>query len=297
MAKYGKTSSDALRFVLEQLPANGLELDRDEYEGNTVVHFASSASHGPNNSVLEPLLQLHPEMARRINKVGMLPLHTALWKCCSSLRAIQLLLDVYPQAISLKDGTGFLPIHYACQEGVSDPQIVERLLDKAPATARENATIQSPNSRGTGSVPLHLALRFTSTTKFSDNQYMVHNMNAVILTLLSVYGHAARIKEPESGLLPIHLAILSGCQISILQKLVSLYPSGLTMSISAPQDTGIGVQTTALHLLTWMGPSVYSTGDLIEMITVAFHCTMLGKPYFKECILANRLYRYLSTQF
>jgi ankyrin repeat protein len=271
MAKYGKTSSDALRFVLRHQQTEGVHMNRDEYEGNTVLHFAASASHGPNNTVLGPLLEFYPRLAQQINRIGMLPLHTALWKCCAPLHIVELLLETYPQAASLKDGTGYLPLHYACQEGVSDPQIVQLLVDTAPAMAREGAILH-PDKIEFGPLPLHLALGHTiktesSLSKNAQKQLMEH-VNTVIAILLRAYGQGARIQEPDSGLLPLHLAILSGRPLSLISRLTQLYPQAVSNVVSVPPDiVEIGTNSSALHLFMAMAPQFYDSSDANRLVS------------------------------
>jgi len=251
MSKYGRTSAEAIEFVLKHDP-KAIFRDRDEREGNTPLHYAVSATHGENSTIYAPLLRSDPTAAEKINKLGKLPLHIALSQCCVSLEMIQDLINAYPLGASLRDGEGFTPLHHACQAGVSDIEIAKLLLESAPKSVRQTASIKGRKSP----LPLHLALR--SPTE-SDT------MNKMVSLLLKTYPEAARIKDPDTKLAPLPSALMAKRSLNVLRKLMLLHPDSVPHSFEATEEGEI-VKTSSLHMLASIGPTYLDEDEMAAIV-------------------------------
>jgi ankyrin repeat protein len=250
MAKYGRTSSEAIGFVIQQDP-KAVFRDRDEKQANTPLHYAVSSSHGENSTIYAPILKSDPTAAEKINRVGLLPLHVALGQCCVSFELVQDLINAFPRGAALRDGGGFTPLHHASQVG-SDIRIVKLLLEKAPKTVKHTASVKGRK----GPLPLHLALS-------SDVQ--TNMMNEIILLLLKEYPDAALVKDPESGLASLPIAIMKSRSVEILRKLMMLDTDAVSQLFEIMEDSE-PIKTSALHLLASMGPTYLNEGDITTIV-------------------------------
>jgi ankyrin repeat protein len=240
MAKYGRASPEAIRYVLEQTPQDDVWNFRDD-EGNTLLHHA--VRNNPN--IFNEVLKVYFQATQIHNRLGLLPLHAAVWKGCQHASIVEDLLGVYPEAASIPDRSGYCPLHYACQEGVDDIHIVHVLLQRAPKIVQQ--TVRD------GSLPLHLALRRATVADANVNIVT----SDVASRILEEYPLAARVRDPQTDLLPLHMAILTGQPVATLVTLIHSHPEALTVPIQPPEHTGIRANSTAWHLLAIIGPRLY----------------------------------------
>ena len=251
MTKYGRTSSEALRFVVEQDP-KALYRDRDERDGNTPLHFAVSAAHRGNDKVYVPILEYDPKAAEKINRIGKLPLHVALERCCVPLSLVQDLIEAFPQGATLRDGEGYTPLHHVANVGVSDMEIVKLLIKRAPKSLKHRATMKKGEE---GPLPFHLAMRSEADRDM---------MNKIISLFLKEYPEAALTLDPGTSLQPLATALMMNRSPKILKKLMMLNPDAVSQSFEITDDS-LPLKTWALHLLTSVGPT-YLNGDELTAI-------------------------------
>jgi ankyrin repeat protein len=258
MSKYGRTSQEAVRFVLQQ-DKKAVYRGRDEMEGNTAIHHAVSASYQQNNTVYKPFLEYHKELLKKTNRLGRLPLHIALQRCCAAPEMVQDLIEGFPQGASSRDEQGFLPIHHACNAGVTDVKIVQSLVDIAPESIKMELT--TSRSRR-GPLPLHLALAYGA------NQGEAYDtMNEVVEMLLSRYPDAAKIKDPDGDLLPMVQAFISKRSASVLKHFMKLTPNGISAKVYI-NEGGEKKSTTLLHLFAAQAHAYMEPKDINEIIEV-----------------------------
>lgn len=251
MSKYGRTSEEAIDFVLEQDPKAILR-DRDEKEGNTPLHYAASSVLGENSTIYAPILRSDSTAAEKINKLGKLPLHIALSQCCVSLQMVQDLVKAYPLGATLRDGDGYTPLHHACEAGVSNSEIIKLLLESSPKSVRQTASVKGRK----GPLPFHLALRSESHRD---------TMDRVVSVLLKEYPDAARVKDPETKLASLPNALMAQRSAKVIRKLMLLDPDSVPTIFEAMEE-GESVKTSAFHLLASIGPSYLIEDDMSAIV-------------------------------
>lgn len=256
MAKYGRTSEEAVRFILEQDPKAAYR-ERDEIEGNTVLHHSVTASFQQNNTIYKPFVEYHKDLLKKINRLGRLPIHVALQRCCASSEMVFDLIEGFPQSASNRDGQGFLPLHHACNAGVNDIRIVEALLDKSPGSVKVEITTSRFDK---GPLPLHLALAHGAT-----QGEVYSTMNAVIEILLASYPEAARIRDPDSEILPMVQAFLSRRSASVLNTLMRQTPNEISTVVHVSEG-GKQTSTTLLHLFAAQAHSYIGPKEISEIV-------------------------------
>ena len=254
MAKYGRTSAEAAGYLL-RLDPKAVVNDRDEFEGNTVLHHAVASSHDQNSTIYQPFLGIHPEMAMIPNRVKKLPLHVSVWKCCANPQMILELIDVSPQAVSMPDEKGMLPLHHACNVGVADDAVVEKLIELHPKGVKTIAQ---------GHLPLHYALAHPAREGEE-----VERVNRIILRLLKEFPAAAKIRDDKSGLYPFHTAVATKRNANILKLLMSLAPETVHKTIKVKDEGESEKNSTALHYFAkWS--QTYLTKAEIRDVTKEF---------------------------
>lgn len=256
MAKYGRSSEDAVRFVLLK-DTQAVHRFRDEIYGNTAVHDAVVASNHQNNTVYKPFVEYHKELLKKSNRLGRLPIHEALQRCCSPTEMVLDLLDGFPLGASMRDGQGYLPLHHACNVGVMDVKIVEALIDKSPASVKVEMTTSKDDR---GPLPLHLALSHRET-----QGHAYATMNSVIELLLYRYPEAAKIKDPHSHLLPLVQAFLSRRSGIVLQQMMNLTPKDVSTTLQV-NEGGEKKSTTLLHIFASQAHEYMKSKEIVEII-------------------------------
>jgi ankyrin repeat protein len=256
MAKYGRTSEEAVRFILEQDPTAAFR-ERDEIEGNTVLHHSVTASFQQNNTIYKPFVEYHKDLLKKINRLGRLPIHVALQRCCASPEMVFDLIEGFPQSASMRDGQGFLPLHHACNAGVNDIKVVEALLDKFPESVKVEVTTSKFDN---GPLPLHLALAHGST-----QGEVYTTMNAVIELLLVRYPEGARTRDPDSEILPMVQAFLSRRSAFVLNALMKQTPREVSNLVHV-NEGGKQKSTTVLHLFAAQAHAYMEPKEISETI-------------------------------
>lgn len=255
MAKYGRTSEDALRFMLEQDP-KAVYKYIDEQGGNSPLHHAVASSMEQHTAIYKPFVEIHPDLLQKINRVGQLPLHLALQRCCADPKMLLDLIKGFPQAAASRDGQGYLPIHHATNAGVSDVAIVEALLEASPESAKE----ETVEMRKRGPLPLHFALAHGER---EGEAY--ETATAVVEVLLDKYPEAAKIKDPDTGTLPLHQAFISKRSPKVLKTLMMLTPEEIKTEIYVSEG-GDKKATTILHLFAAQAHSYMESKDIKDII-------------------------------
>jgi ankyrin repeat protein len=256
MAKYGRTSEDSIRFILEQ-DKIAIYKYRDKLDGNTLLHHAVISSFQQNSTVYKPILEFHKDLLKKVNIFGRLPIHVALLRCCISTTLLMTLLEGYPQGASYQDGAGFLPIHYACSVGVKQTNLVAKLIDHLPSSVRAEGS----NSKSEkGRLPLHLALAHGATQ--GD---LYSTMNEVIQILIERYPEAVNLRDPKGDILPIVQAFLTRRSPEVIIKMMELTPESLSSEVVI-NESGKEKSTTLLHLFSAQGHGYMEPKDIIEII-------------------------------
>mmetsp|Transcript_14421 Transcript_14421/g.23839 ORF Transcript_14421/g.23839 Transcript_14421/m.23839 type:complete len:1012 (+) Transcript_14421:52-3087(+) len=256
MALYGRTSEEAVRFILEQ-DKKAVYRHVDEREGGTALHLAVSASFEQHNTVYKPFLEMHKDLLKNINRIGQLPLHVLLQRCCAEPDMVFDLLAGYPQAVSSRDGHGLLPLHHACHVGVGDVEIIKTLIEKSPESIKTEVKM---TDGGKGPLPLHLALAHGA-----HHGAAFEKMNQVIEILLDAYPESAKIWDPDSALLPLHAAFLSKRSATVLKHLMSLTPDDISTKVYI-QEGGESKTTTLLHLFAAHSHAHMEPKDINQII-------------------------------
>ena len=244
MVKYGRTSVEAFRYVLGvQVDAGALdEVVIGGGGGDTLLHSAVTMSpHAMTEDMVRALLDVGPTLARIVNGRGQLPLHSALDHYGATELIVTMLLEAYPDAVKEKDEMGGrLPLHYACKEGVAHAGVVELLIEAYPpglsVTDASNA------------LPLHLALnsnppRGGASTKAKGGK-LPRVVDQVAHTVLMARPDLASVADPETALLPLHLAITKIKPPFLVKEILNAHPD------AAEELVGEGdKKVTALHVL------------------------------------------------
>lgn len=141
----GRTPTSTLFFKTER----GEEMEAKALE-KTRFLLAAGKSHKEGADELMAILRACPEVARRFDEAGLLPLHYALHSLCRS-EDVESLLRLWLDAAAVTDTAGWLPLHWALYRGA--PQAVVSLLTRAhPEAAMHGPTL-----------PLHVAVLSRAT--------------------------------------------------------------------------------------------------------------------------------------
>mmetsp|Transcript_33369 Transcript_33369/g.33996 ORF Transcript_33369/g.33996 Transcript_33369/m.33996 type:complete len:528 (+) Transcript_33369:106-1689(+) len=175
-------------------------------------HIAVSANQ-PNMRAIAKLSNILPRISRSNSSDGKFPLHYAA-QYSSNVELVQSLLQSFPKGTIKQDSYGQTPLHCVCLNPNEDaPKIMSTLIASNPApTAMKDRY---------GKLPLHTACFRSSYVRPESVS------NEFVYPLISSY--LAGVCCPDnSGGLPLHIACRSGIHISVVEKLVELYPEGVT---------------------------------------------------------------------
>lgn len=159
------------------------------------LHLALSNS-AVSASAVSLLLDAQPDDAFLADKDDLLPLHIAL-RHGASLEVVSLLLKASPDAAGDEE-CGALPLHFALAAGAPEA-VIAVLLDAYPeATCLGSAVTvrlhRDDQAIVAGRLPLHLAVSFGHSA-------------ATVRRLLAANVEVARVADPTTGALPLHLAL------------------------------------------------------------------------------------------
>jgi len=163
----------------------------------------------PPESVIDALLDAHPEGARSKDQDGWIALHCACFYG-SSEEVVRALLRVYPKGAQCLDDEGRLAVHYSCLKAASDP-VVMALLSAFPKGAMTRDNEQ------------RLPLAHACSKGASE---------AVISALLKVAPKAAQARDSQ-GRLPLHHATRKAASVGVVRALLRVYPR----AAQTPDDT------------------------------------------------------------
>jgi ankyrin repeat protein len=186
--------------LLEAHPDGAKAKDQD---GWLPIHCA--CFYGASDEVVTSLLKPFPKGAQSKDDEGRLPLHYACLKGASQ-GVVDSLLDAFAKGSMSKDDEGRLPIHHACGKGAPEG-VIDALLKVSPKGA------QSKDDQGR--LALHHACRKNASER-------------VIRTLLRVYPRATQIKDDQDKL-PIHYACQNGASVHVVSLLLSTYPESVNV--------------------------------------------------------------------
>jgi ankyrin repeat protein len=227
-------------------------LERKGTWGKTCLHYASAAN--APLMIIQYLINAQPRAIKTLDRHGSLPLHGAARNPNTKLDILQALIAAYPPAIRVRTTLdGYLPIHFAAMHRVPFVNVVA-ILDQYPEAARLTA-LRQPR----GTLPLQLALakyhlsseqnhdgRQITTVAIPESMNQTHEsaldhvadvntivkphgeppMWDVIDLLLRAYPPAAKERENEDGMLPLHIAARMHAPFELLEDLLATYPLG-----------------------------------------------------------------------
>jgi len=258
MVKYGRTSIEAFRYVLgvdtealDEVVIGGSSQTSHASDsgsnttvpssGDTLLHSAVTMSpHSMTEDMIRAILDVRPTLAKIANGRGQLPLHSALDHYGATESIVTMLLEAYPEAVKEKDEMGErLPLHYACKEGVAHAGVVELLIEAYP-----DGLLVSDASNA---LPLHLALKASPRGGVSTKAKGVKSprvVDQVAHTVLTTRPDLASVTDPDSTLLPLHIAITKIKPPFLVKEILNAYPD------AAKELVGEGdKKVSALHVL------------------------------------------------
>lgn len=180
--------------LVEKMPKFRRVIDRN---GMLPIHHALSRGKFADFHVVEYVLSIFEEGARRSVEHGRMPLHIAVKEGCS-LPIIAMLLNLMPEATRCT--TKVLeqtPLHYAVRYGAS--------IDVVRMLIRDNPSVLEM-SDAYGRLPLHVALRNRCP------QNIIH---------ACVRGNKMTLRFcDKNGMLPLHVAALAAVRLPALRLVV-----------------------------------------------------------------------------
>ena len=200
------TAIDILKLFIEKCPE---VVRRANNKGSLPIHLASGWR---SPEFCRVLIEAYPGSMQIEDAIGALPLHLACAK--NSLPVVECLYQQYPGAIDHSDSTsGFYPIQVAAasMSHRDDPavavKIVQFLLDCDP-----NQKLKQPHVLGVGWTLLHLAC---------DVDYNDSSIEAGLQMIKILFdAHPAFVRSVNNeGLMPLHTLCSNGDEATALQNM------------------------------------------------------------------------------
>jgi ankyrin repeat protein len=169
--------------------------DQHDDDGNPIVEAMRNLEP---LEVIESIIDANPEMLRRRNRAGYLPIHWAIWTFFVPPSVVRLLLHAWPESAqqATDDAHRSLPAHLACLHAHYASSSASEALDAVQAVVRAH-----PDALGTadaeGRLPLHAACH-------SHGQHF-----KVVAYLVREHPPAVRVRD-DDGRLPLHHAVRHG---------------------------------------------------------------------------------------
>ena len=226
----GTPASDALAAMrLEAYPDEAASLiDPSAYGGEgrgLPLHLALETRSG-STAILLALIQAHPAAVfERCNDFSMLPLEHAAERRVAPEVIFALMEAHLEQQAPLVDGSAMLTpltaLHLAVINGASD-RIVRALLRAAPEAADLWGCENAHDDEFTDLSLLHLAAVYGPKCG--------RKAAALVHALCVSSPRAASTREGRHGMLPLHLAALSGARVESLQAIWAACPDALRLA-------------------------------------------------------------------
>lgn len=188
------------------------------------------------------LIECYPEAAQvpytRPGANARLPLHVA---CDVNLETerFKLLINAYPQAASITDKKGCLPIHLINHELSSE--CIQMLLDANPTSTHAvdqfgKTLLHRAVEHGYGFEKFNMILSaYPEASKIFDNRnYLpVHSIGSdlpieCVEVLIRANPQSLRTPNRQQRL-PLHLAIIAGCSIDLIEMMLDIYPDAISV--------------------------------------------------------------------
>ena len=205
----------------------------DEF-GWAPLHYACrfSSFSAEDIYLIERLVDRSPDMVKKPDRFGRLPLHLAA-DGNAPLKVIKLLIDKYKDAVVGKTKVmGMIPLHIACNRGAK-AEIIRAMLDAD--TSEESVKTASVLGR----LPLHMAIE--------------ERMDSEVVDLLLEKGNINDIYAPFCGLLPIHLACLNNSNPRTVALLLNKDANNTTKDAKVQSQSSDASKKMAFVALTSHG--------------------------------------------
>jgi hypothetical protein len=189
------------------------------------------------------MIDMYPEAIEDQNNVGDLPLHLECkYHCISS--TISKCIELYPKALEKAHDGGCLPLHYLLENSDSSANDTLMMIEKFPA-AMQHCNFE-------GDLPIHLECKnqsrspiisksielYSEALGVADEQgylplhrWLEYKLSTIedSLAMLKEYSASLRHRNDDDEL-PIHLECKCQSRLSIISKLIELYPESLAVS-------------------------------------------------------------------
>lgn len=239
-------------------------------EGDLPIHTALLAN--APDSLIALLIDTFPAALSCRDKAKNLPLHTAVRNQTSDLIIAKILQD-YPDAASYLDFDGKYPFHYAILNNKS-AFVIDSFLTFAPKSLKILDALKM--------YPLHciLALGGGASTNIPTT---------IIIQMISQFPDATK-QYNSKGDLPLHISIVTGKDIEILQNLGNAHKDGITQyDISGESPISL-VLTSNIYVIAQKCQIILEFVK-ISPKSVAFPCAESGifmRSRLLHAVLQNR---------
>jgi ankyrin repeat protein len=191
---------DDVLMMIEQYPA-ALQNPNDKAE----LPLLLECKYQRRSMIISRCIELYPDALAKADCQGHLPLHVSLWMTASSIDTLAI-IDKYPEAVRHVSKNGSLPLHLECIQGCRSAVILN-LIKVYP----EALTMVDHQGR----LPLHYCLINHNGSNIED-----------LPVILEKYPVALIYPDGHGNLL-IHIECLKRCRLSVIRKLIKLYPESL----------------------------------------------------------------------
>ena len=230
---------EVVKFLLHRDP----NIKFQEVQGQSLLAYAVSFDYEGNNEaalrIFEAICDAHPELIRKENNDGRLPLH----KLCANssqdntttMAILGLLLEKYPESIQRADNEGLFPIHIAAM--ANSNKFCRVLIEAYPGSERMPTTM--------GMLPFHYACMSNTvdTVEYLYNLYpdAIHESTSFGAYPIHLAIHRVTRRVANSEAAVDIVKFLLNCDPRVkFQKLGERYPSLLTACFQNYNDTNVG---------------------------------------------------------
>mmetsp|Transcript_10878 Transcript_10878/g.15237 ORF Transcript_10878/g.15237 Transcript_10878/m.15237 type:complete len:314 (-) Transcript_10878:106-1047(-) len=223
VAEHGEVWDEEAQAILNAHPSATRHRAGPDLFRRLPIHMAA-ASPDARRSLIEELVQLHPQGVTQTDQVGKLPLHLACESGKVWDKGVSAIHNAFPIAIRNAEGNNrrWMALHMASASPNAGADLIENLCKIYPMAACELDTEQK--------YPLHLACASGKTWEGGLKHIFTANPDAI--------HH-----EDSSGMLPFHIAAFRYCATSNGDAVVD--PSDSNITSSSEIDGGTGPVTEA----------------------------------------------------
>ena len=201
-------------------PKSVLDLD---FARCTPLHRA--ITHGAPLGLVQCLVAVWPEIVRKPNRGGKVPLHLAAGSGATDETIMAYLVSLYPGALLLQDKMGFIPLNYACMfKNPAQAEFLIPLYRQSVPSGLRNICNAGMVNMGQGMGPIHMAVNhcYVDESKKEDSLPALRMVKA----LLAADPEAAKHRS-LSGETALHVAAkdsVSSTNAELMTTLLLAYP-------------------------------------------------------------------------